>query len=56
MSKSVIVLKCGKCENGTLDKEVTETNKSINVKIHKCNNCKYQYGFKESLDLEIVYP
>jgi len=49
------ILKCGKCDTGTLEFRHKTTDKYIECFVGKCNNkkCKYQYEVKEICDSKL---
>jgi len=58
MGKSInntYLLKCGKCNIGTLEFRNKITDKYIETFVGKCSNkkCKYQYGIKEICDSKL---
>jgi hypothetical protein len=44
--------KCGKCDDGTVRIEVTESLKGISVLVKRCDKCKHAYGLKETYALQ----
>jgi len=45
------VYKCDKCNEGEVNAIVTETKKTVSVKVGKCSNCKYSFGIKQISNL-----
>ena len=54
--KKDTILKCGKCENGTVFRRLYFFDDGVTVYIGKCTGCSYQYGIKEleKSQLEII--
>jgi len=54
MKQIIELFKCGKCFIGKIKRHLKQTRNGVDIKIHKCDNCKYQYGLKEANTLTII--
>jgi transcription elongation factor Elf1 len=48
------LFKCAKCNIGTVKRTLKETKKHVEIKVNKCDNCKYYCGVKEVNDWEMI--